>query len=107
MAIKVLVQETLPQGLSLKDLILSICGNYKVQKVSGALSAEATLCWFHDRACQPLKYEPIRVDLANDTDVAGQIYAKVKQRYSQAISVPAPTEEDPNATVLRPAFEDC
>ena len=106
MAIKLLCEEKTPQGLELKNLILSICAQYKVEKQT----AEATVCWFADRSCQPLKYESLRIQLASHENVAAQLYSKLKERYAQGMEVQQADPEHPERpprTVVVPCFEDC
>lgn len=106
MAIKLLIEEKTPQGLELKNLILSICGAYKV----GKDMAEATLCWFADRQAQPLKYEQLRIQLSSHENVATQLYSKLKERYAQGMEVQQSDPEHPEAPptkVVIPCFEDC
>ena len=83
MGLKILAEEKTPQGLVLKDLILSLRGCYQLEKgQDGKFLARATACLYADRNCQPLKYEEVRADGLNAEDKPlEKLYQVLKARY--------------------------
>ena len=89
MGLKILAEEKTPQGLVLKDLILSLRGCYQLEKgQDGKFLARATACLYADRNCQPLRYDEVRVDGLNAEEATGtlskpleKLYQVLKARY--------------------------
>jgi len=125
MGLKILCEEKTPQGLTLKDLILSLRGCYQLEKsAEGKFCARATACLYADRACQPLKYEEVRVD-GLSADEAGTLskpldalYAVLKAKYPAEeeevdVEEQIPNEDGSFRVVVRkerrlvPKCEDC
>jgi hypothetical protein len=126
MAIKILCEEKTPQGLTLKDLILSLRGCYQLEKsTEGKFCAHATACLYADRDCQPLKYEEVRVDGLSADEATGTLskpldalYAVLKAKYPAEekevdVEEQIPNEDGSFHVVVRkerhlvPKCEDC
>ncbi len=120
MGLKILCEEKTPQGLTLKDLILSLRGCYQLEKsAEGKFCARATACLYADRACQPLKYEEVRADgLSADDKPLDALYAVLKAKYPAEEKEVDVEEQIPNGdgsfrVVVRkerrlvPKCEDC
>jgi hypothetical protein len=72
-----------PQGLSMKNLIITICGSYVVGKQhANSYRLKSTIMTFVDRDCQPLKYQEVTVLVSTlPTNLIGVLYEKIKRTF--------------------------
>ncbi len=92
-----------PQGLSMKNLIISICGSYVVEKQrENSYRLKSTAMTFADRDCQPLKYQEVSVLVSTlPNNPINVLYEKLKEPFLTMES-----HDENGNIILVPGFED-